>query len=469
MQASALPLLEDAPALPPGPRTPRLLQSMQYVLRPYATVESVRHFGDRYTVAGLVGPGKMVVFCDPDGIRDIFSGDGDTLRAGEATGQILGPLVGWHSILVLDGERHLQERRLMGPPFHGERMHVYGRLMRESAIRVIDGWQIGRPFPIHREMQAITLDVILRAVFGVDQEAVLQPFRALVERFVAQASSASAPFIALPAFQYDLGWLSPWGRFVRNRRAIRDALRAEITRRRLDGAGDRTDILSLLVTARDEDGQSMSDEELLDEMFTLLMAGHETTATSLAWIFWHLGRHPGVVDRLRAELERVVGAGPLDASQLSRLEYLDAVIKESMRLTPVATLVARRLHEPARIGGLALPAGTTVGANIYLAHRRPDVWHDPERFDPDRFLGLRPSPYTFFPFGGGVRRCLGSAMATYEMKTVLAEVLTRVDLRIAPGYRMRPTVRAVTIAPSRGMPVVMERRRASSAPASRSG
>jgi cytochrome P450 len=308
-------------------------------------------------------------------------------------------------------------------------------------------------------MQAITLDVILRAVFGVDQEAVFVPFRALVERFVAQAGSASAPFIALPAFQYDLGRLSPWGRFVRNRQVVRDALLAEIRRRRADPDAERTDILSLLVAARDEDGRPMTDDELLDEMFTLLMAGHETTATSLAWVFWHLGRHPAVVDRLRAELERVVGAGPLEAGHLSQLEYLDAVIKESMRLTPVATLVARKLHEPARIGGMALPAGTTVAANIYLAHRRPDVWREPERFDPDRFVGFRPSPNTFFPFGGGVRRCLGAAMATYEIKTVLAEVLARVDLAIAPGYRMRPMLRAVTIAPSRGMPVVVERRR----------
>jgi len=460
VEASALPLLgEEAPTFPPGPRTPRLFQTLQYALRPYATVSSGRRFGDRYTVAALTGPGKMVVFSDPEAIRDIFSGDGDTFRAGEATGQILGPLLGWHSVLLLDGERHLRERRLMAPPFHGERMHVYGRLMRESAIRVIERWTVGRPFPLHREMQAITLDVILRAVFGVDQEAVFVPFRALVERFVAQAGSASAPFIALPAFQYDLGRVSPWGRFVRNRQVVRDALLAEIRRRRANPDAERSDILSLLIAARDEDGRAMSDDELLDEMFTLLMAGHETTATSLAWVFWHLGRHPGVVDRLRAELGRVVGDGPLEAGHLSQLEYLDAVIKESMRLTPVATLVARRLHEPAHIGGIALPAGTTVAANIYLAHRRPDVWREPEQFDPDRFIGLRPSPNTFFPFGGGVRRCLGAAMATYEMKTVLAEVLARVDLAIAPGYRMRPTLRAVTIAPSRGMPVVVERRR----------
>jgi cytochrome P450 len=460
MHAPALPLPADVPVFPPGPRTPRLWQSLRYAVRPYATVESARRFGDRYTVAALGTPGRMVVFSDPDAIRDIFSGDGDVLRAGEATGVILGPILGWHSILLLDGERHLRERRLMAPPFHGERMHVYGALMRDAASRVIDRWPVGRPFPIHREMQAITLDVILRAVFGVDQEAVFVPFRALVERFVGQANSATAPFIALPVFQIDLGRLSPWGRFVRNRQAVRDALLAEIARRRREGTDGRTDILSLLVGARDEHGGPMQDDELIDEMFTLLMAGHETTATSLAWVFWHLGHHPDVVATLHAELARVVGAGPLEARHLVQLEYLDAVIKESMRLTPVVTLVARRLHAPARIGGLDLPAGMTVGANIYLTHRRPDLWRDPERFNPERFVGARPGPHTFFPFGGGVRRCLGAAMATYEIKTVLAEVLSRVELRIAPGYRMRPTLRAITIAPSGGMPVVVERRRA---------
>jgi cytochrome P450 len=458
MEAVALRMPAASSALPPGPRTPRLLQMLGYVLRPYATVESARGFGDRYTVASFAGPEPMVVFCDPEAIRDIFMDEGDTLRAGEATGQVLAPLLGWHSILIMDGARHLRERRLMGPPFHGERMHVYGSLMRTIASTVVDGWTPGARILVHREMQSITMDVIVRAVFGVDQEAVFAPLRERVERFVAQANGPSAPFIALRPFQVDLGPLSPWGRFVRNRQAIRDMLLGEIARRRKDGTAGRTDILSLLVDARDEQGQPMRDEELLDEMFTLLMAGHETTATSLAWFFWHVLRHPDVLARLRTELAGVTGGAPADAQHLPHLHYLDATIKESMRLTPVATLVARRLHEPARIGGLDLPAGVIAAANIYLAHRRPDVWPDPERFDPGRFLGTRPSPYTFFPFGGGVRRCIGAALATYEMKTVLAEILPRVALRIAPGYRMRPRLRAVTIAPSGGMPVVVERR-----------
>jgi len=446
-------------ASPPGPRTPGWWQSIRFALWPYASVAmGARRWGERYTVPAFGQPGKMVIFTDPEGIKDIFTADGDDLRSGEAVAPILGPILGAHSILLLDGERHQRERRLMSPPFHGERMHVYGRLMREIADRVIERWPVGRPFPIHREMQSITLDVILRAVFGVDEGAAFTRVREQVERFVAQANGPSAPFIALKPFQIDLGRWTPWGRFVRNRAAIRAVLLDEIARRRAEGTAGRSDILSLLVDARDEQGAPMSDAELLDEMFTLLMAGQETTATSLAWVFYHLLRHPDALARLRAELGRVVGSGPVEAQHLPQLEYLDAVTKESARLTPVATNVMRRLHAPARIGGLDLPAGVSVSASIYATHHRPDLWPDPERFLPERFLGTRPSPNTFFPFGGGVRRCLGAAFATYQLKIVLAEVLSRVDLRIAPGYRMRPVLRAITVAPSRGVLVVVERR-----------
>src|SRR5262249_51325307 len=301
---------------------------------------------DRYTIAAIGTPGKLVVCADPEAVRDIFGGDGDTLRAGEATGVILGPLIGWHSLLVLDGERHLHERRLMSPPFHGERMHVYGRLMREIAVRAIDRWPVGQPFPIHREMQAITLDVIIRAVFGVDQEALFDRFRAQVERFVSQVNGLSAPFIALRPFQVDLGRFSPWGRFVRNRQVIRDSVLAEIRRRRADGVSQRTDIMSLLLEARDENGEPMGDDELVDEMFTLLMAGDGAAATGPARLCSDPVRHPATRETLRREIADVTGEGPLEAQHLPRLEYLDAVIKESMRLTPVATMVARRLHAP---------------------------------------------------------------------------------------------------------------------------
>jgi cytochrome P450 len=463
MQAAEL-IRESMPgrrpsALPPGPRTPAFIQSLRYAIDPYASIRhSIAHWGTRATVRAF-GQGTMVVFSEPDAIKEIFTDDGETLRSGEATAPLLGPILGWHSILLMDGARHLRERRLMGPPFHGERMHVYGQIMREIADRRIDGWTAGRPFPIHKEMQAITLDVILRAVFGVDEGAVFARLRERLARFLALADRPTAAFLSLPPFQLDLGRFSPWGRFVRDRAEVHAMLLDEIAHRRAAGTAGRTDILSLLVDARDEHGAPMHDQELLDEMFTLLMAGHETTATSLAWIFHHILPRPDVLEKLRAELDRVVGGGAVQPEHVPQLEYLEAVMKESSRLTPVATNVVRRLHAPVRIGGIDLPAGINVSASIYGTHHRADLWPDPERFDPGRFLSGRPGPNTFFPFGGGVRRCIGAAFATYELKIVLAAVLSRVDLRIAPGYRMRPVLRAVTIAPSRGMPVVMERRR----------
>jgi cytochrome P450 len=453
------PAFERPSPLPPGPRSPALVQSLRYLLRPYhALADSARRYGDCYTVNAL-GQGTTVVFSRPDAVKDIFAASEDQMHGGEASAPILGPILGWHSILLLDGARHLRERRLMGPPFHGERMHVYGRVMHEIAARTVETWPVGRPFRIHGEMQKITLDVIVRAVFGLDEGPLCERLRGHLGSFLALADSPAAAFLTFRPFQVELGGLTPWGRFVRERAAIRAELVDEIHRRRRDGTASRTDILSLLVDARDEHGVPMQDDELLDEMFTLLMAGHETTATSLAWVFHHVLPRADVRTRLRDELARVVGDGPVGAQHVPRLEYLEAVMKECARLTPVATNVVRRLKVPMRIGGLDLPPGVGVSACIYATHHRPDLWPDPERFDPDRFLGARPGPNTYFPFGGGVRRCLGAAFATYELKIVLATVLARVELAVAPGYRMRPVVRAVTIAPSGGMPVVVERRR----------
>ena len=443
--------------LPPGPREPRLMQALRYAIGPYAAMErATRLFGECYTVQSFGPP--MVVFSDPEAAKQIFGDDGGTLEAGQANAEVLGPILGANSILLLDGERHFRERRMMGPPLHGERMHVYGRLMQEIADRVIDGWTIGRPFPIHHEMQTITLDIILRAVFGLDEASTFDRVRAPIVRFLTLADSAAAPFLAIRQLQFELGGLSPWGRFVRDRNEVRRLLLREIAGRRSDGTAGRTDILSMLVEARDEHGEPMRDEELLDELFTLLMAGHETTATSLAWVFWHLLPHPDVVEKLRAEIDGVAGGGRLLPEHVAHLEYLDAVIKESARLSPVATNVIRRVQRPARIGGRDLPAGINVSVSIYSIHHRADLWPDPERFDPERFVGARPASHTFFPFGGGVRRCIGAAFATYEMKVVLAKVLSRVELRVAPGYKMRPVLRTITVAPSRGMPVVVERR-----------
>jgi len=434
-------------SLPPGPTLPPFLQGLQFAFRALPFFETCRRrYGDCFTVKMPFGP-PYVLFTTPAAVREIFTGDDDELRAGEAN-VVLRPLLGANSLLFLDGDRHARERRLMLPPFHGERMLAYADTMRAISDDVLDGWPVGRPFPIHPEMQAITLEIILRTVFGLEA-GTLALLRDLLRRWIA---SALNPVLLWPRFQVDVGRVSPWGRLVRLKREIDALLLAEIARRREARANERGDVLSLLLGARDEEGRPMRDEELLDEMITLLVAGHETTATALAWTFHHLLANPDVLEACRAEARSSGG--------FAQLPLLDAVVKETLRLNPVITEVGRRLTRPMRIGGRDIPAGVAVGPCIYLVHRRPDVWPDPERFDPARFVGTRPSPYEFLPFGGGARRCLGMAFALYEMKVVLATVLARAELAPVHGYRMKVVRRSITMAPSRGMPVVVTARAA---------
>jgi cytochrome P450 len=283
---------------------------------------------------------------------------------------------------------------------------------------------------------------------------------ALRERLRRWVTAAANPLLLWPRLQVDLGPRSPWGRVVRLRREVHALLGAEIARRRAEPAGRRQDVLSLLLAARDEQGRSLRDDELRDQLVTLLGAGHETTASALAFAINRILGTPAVLAAARGELDRVVGSGPVEPGHIGRLEYLDAVVKESLRLDPVVPDVGRRLTRPHRIGGWELPRGVTVVPAIYLTHRHPEVWEEPDVFRPERFLGRRVDPYAFFPFGGGIRRCIGMAFAAYEMKVVLAQVLSRLELRVAPGYRFRPTRRGVTLAPSQGMPVVVTRRAA---------
>jgi cytochrome P450 len=430
--------------LPPGPASPAIVQGLQYALRPARFFAScAQRFGEVFTLRMPVAPGIAVMFTNPEAIRQIFAGDDDELRGGEASAA-LRPLLGASSILALDGAPHERQRRLMMPPFHGERMLAYGDTMRAIADCAIERWPIGRPFPIHREMQAITLEVILRTVFGAEG-ARLDALRMLVQRFAHVATNV---LWLWPPLQVDLGPLSPWGRVRRIRRELDAFLWAEFARRRAEGVEGRDDVLSLLLAARDENGEPMSDAELCDQLMTLLFAGHDTTATSLAFALHNVLRHPEVLDRLRTELAQ------------GRLEYVEATAKETLRLNPIVSEVGRVLSRPMRIGGWDLPAGVEASPCIYLTHRRPDLWPEPERFQPERFVGRRTSPYEFFPFGGGVRRCLGMAFALFEMKVVLAEILSRVELRLATGYRMQTVRRSITLAPSRGMPVVVARRAA---------
>jgi cytochrome P450 len=294
-------------------------------------------------------------------------------------------------------------------------------------------------------------------VFGLERVARLSPLRDSLIGLLKLAESRVVGAVLVPALRVDLGRHSPWGRLLRARAEVARLLIAEVAHLRKAGTGGRNDILAMLVDARDDNGEALGDDELFEQMFTLLPTGYQTTATSLAWVFHHLLRHPEVQDKLSAERQRAAGDGPITLEHLGALPYLDAVIRESARLTPITTDILRLLKKPARIGGLDLPAGVMVSGSIYLTHHRPELWPDPARFDPERFLDVRPSPHSYFPFGGGERRCIGAALAGHEMKIVLARVLSRVDLRPASARRERPVFQTITIAPSRGVPVVMDR------------
>ena len=389
----------------------------------------------------------MVFFSDPAVIRQVFTGDAERLQAGQANSKVFRLIVGPNSVLVLDGARHKRERKLLMPPFHGERMRLYGDMMCEITDRSIDTWPVETPFPIQPCMQEITLDIILRAVFGVNEDAHHSRLRALLMEYQRVMVGRNF-FLTLIA----------WRRLTRLQRAIDRLLYDEIKRCREETEAGRTDIMAMLVAARAEDGQCMSDEEIRDELITMLLAGHETTATALAWVIHRLLQNPNVLASARAEVASVIGDGGNaprpDAEQIGELKYLDAVIKETARLNPVVPIVVRLLETDTHIGGYDLPAGSIVAPCIYLTHRRPDLWSDPEEFKPERFIARRTDPYTFFPFGGGVRYCIGAAFATYEMKIVLAQVLARVTLQPDPDHTVRMVRRGITFAPSGGVRVI---------------
>lgn len=413
-------------------------------------------YGDTFALRfPMVAP--LVLFSNPAAIKEIFTGSPDRLRAGEAN-VILEPFLGAGSLLLMDGARHKRERKLLMPPFHGERMRLYGNVMRALTGAAIDAWPLGRAFPIHPEMQRITLEVILRTVFGLDEGPRLHRLRDILA--AGAAIVTDNPLVMIKWFQRDYGRLTVWGRLMRLREEGDRLLNDEFAQRRAAGCADRDDILSMLLQARDENGEALSDTELRDEMMTLLIAGHETTATTLAWLLHRVLEHPAVLARLRAEARTVGGGGSVPAERVGELAFLDATIKETQRLMPIIPMVGRQTTEPMRIGGVDLPAGVVAAPCAYLAHRRPDLWSDPDAFQPERFLDLKPSPYEFFPFGGGTRHCIGAAFATYEMKIVMAEILTRLELRAAPGYQARVIRRGIAFAPSAGMPLVIDRRAA---------
>ncbi|MEJ7751298.1 MAG: cytochrome P450 [Thermoleophilaceae bacterium] len=423
----------------PGPRLPAIAQAALVTAEPYRWMAArQRRHGDVFS-SRFPMFGDVTYVASPDTVRAVFGAGPDTHRAGEANSSVLGPVLGANSLLTLDGGEHLRQRKLLLPPFHGERITGYAELIADITEAEVSRWPLGVPFALRPAMQRITLEVILRAVFGVRGEERLERFREALPKL----GETSNFLLFFEWLRRDLGPLSPWAHFLRVRAAVDELIYEEIALHRdAPDLDERDDVLSLLLRARDEDGQPMTDEELRDELMTLLTAGHETTATGLSWAFERLVRTPAVL---------ATAVDTLDEGD----EYLDAVVRETLRLRPVIVDVGRRLTGDWQLHGYDLPAGTLVLPAIAAIHRRADLWERPLLFRPERFIESQPVPYSWIPFGGGVRRCIGAAFAQMEMRVVLRGVLERVSLAYVREAPERPRVRHVTAVPGRDAEVVV--------------
>jgi cytochrome P450 family 135 len=407
-----------------------------------------RRYGDLVTLGTLFDSGFVMVF-DPVLVKEVFQGSNDQLHAGEANA-LLGPVLGERSVLLLDGAEHLRHRRLMLPTFHGDRMRAWTGAMAEAADAEIDAWPVGEPFSMLRTMQAATLRVIIRVVFGYEPGPEADELQRRLREMIDP--------VARPRGLLLLQLLDRFGarnravtRFEAQRRAVDELVFAEITRRRTEGdLAERTDVFSALLLATDEQGERLTDREVRDELMTLLLAGHETTAVGLAWTFDLLLHAPGVHER---------------AAQ-GDVEYLDAVVKEALRLRPVIPGVGRVVRgRPFRLGGYEIPVGMEINPSIRIIHRRADLYPEPARFRPERFLGPdAPDTYTWIPFGGGTRRCLGASFALTEMRIILGRVLERCVLRPSDPELEEVMFRGITLAPKKGVQVVLDRQPATPQP-----
>ncbi|HET8978599.1 MAG TPA: cytochrome P450 [Solirubrobacteraceae bacterium] len=433
--------------LPPGPPLPATLQMVATWTRPAASLEKLRRYGRRATIRLPFQP-PFVMLWDPDEIRELFLAAPDAVHPGEGA-RVLEPIVGRNSVILLDERAHLEQRRLLLPAFHGERMQRLSGVMTELAEREVAAWPTDEPVALHPRLQRLTLEIILRAVFGLEQGPVLDRLRDLL---AAVLEFSESPLSVLPPLQRALRWTPRQRRFAARMRQTDELIFSLVEQRRRAPEGD--DVLAMLLAARHEDGTAMSRQELRDELMTALVAGHETTASQLGWTLERLAREPDVAARLTAELD----AGSGDA-------YLSATVTEILRLRPVLPNAEPRLTKrPVMIGGVRYPAGVILLASAHLLHHDPAIYPEPYAFRPERFLDSPPGTYTWIPFGGGRRRCLGASFAVQEMKVVLRAVLTR--FRLAPGSGAPEVARrrSITFSPAGGATVVLHPRPVAVAP-----
>ena len=441
-----------------GPQSSPFMQLMNWIFRPLDFLEEcVTKYGDTFNL-NLMGLPPFTIVSDPQGIEEILSVDAKKFDVGR-TNNLAASLLGDNSLVLLDGSEHRRQRKLMMPPFHGEKVKSYAETICQITEKVANRWQDKQIFVAQKAMQDITLETILHVVFGLSEGERYQQIKPpLIELLDLTGSPIKASVIFLPFLQQDLGAWSPWGKVVRRKRKIYELLQAEIDARRANPELSGNDVLSLMMSARDEGGEGLSNIELKDQMMTLLVAGHETTATALSWALYWIHKQPGVKQKLLAELDGLdSNADPLT---ISHLPYLTAVCNETLRIYPVAFIAFLRfVKSPIEVMRHQFEPEEMLAPAIYLTHHREDLYPEPKQFKPERFLERQYSTYEFMPFGGGNRRCIGYALALLEMKLVLAKLLSQWDLNLAGDRSIAPKRRGATIAPDNGVPMVINGKR----------
>ncbi len=433
-------------------------QLMNWIADPLAFQDRYsQKYGDIFTMQ-LSGLGTCVIVGNPQAIQEIFNQDGKQFDVGRGNA-LAEPLIGKNSLMLMDGDRHRRERKLLMPPFHGDKLLAYAKQICLLAEQLASQWLVGQPFVVRTAMQKISLEVILQIVFGLSEGERYQQLKSLLTDWLNMTDSPlRSSMLFLRFLQQDWGAWTPWGRMKLRQRQVHDLLIAEIEERRAQGDSGRADILSLMMAARDDRGQAMSNEELKDELLTILFAGHETTATTLTWAFYQIHQHPDVLEKLLQELDSLgESSNPMEIAQLP---YLTAVCQETLRMYPILPVLFPRITKsPITIGGYQFDAETTLMPSIYLVHYREDLYPNARQFKPERFFERQYSKSEYFPFGGGSRHCLGYALAQLEMKLVLATVLSKYQLANLDDKPVKLQRRGFTLAPKGGVRMVMTGKR----------
>ncbi len=445
-------------SLPPGPRTPAAWQLLRYSLAPLSFLEEcARRYGDPFTTR-MAGYGKLVMLGSPDAVRDVFRGEPHALHSGEGN-EFLAVTLGRNSVLVLDEEAHARQRRILLPPLKGERMRLYFEAMQTETAEAVRAWQPGQTVRVVGPLRHITLRVMLRAVLGLAPGPAMDDMERRMNRFLDQGRNWYA-LILIPLVP---GWLihnARWLPFTRPLHELDEALYARIEQcRREPEEGRGNSVLADLLAAAHEDGRPLDNQEIRDAIVTLLVAGHETTSLALAWALEQVAGRADVVGKITDELQRVSGGAPPRAEQLPQLDYLDAVVRESLRRRTILPITVRLTKQPFTAGGREYPPGVLLCPCNHLVHHRPDLYPEPEQFRPERFLERKYAGHEWFPFGGGNRTCLGMAFALYEMKVVLSTLLAQVQLERPAGSRSRPVRQGLALVPDDGVRLVVRSRR----------